>query len=85
MYIIKTSPVYTEQNAEVLQNCKIQNGAILLDTENGKFKYENSKWFAKSSLKDEWIYLGIGANPCYQVENPVIKNQIVFDKLFEKN
>ena len=81
MYSIKTNPS-VETNGIVLQNCKIENNVLLLETDNDNFKYENNKWYVKSHLNGEWVYLGIGANPSYTVQ--YASSSSLFGNVFEK-
>lgn len=77
MYSIKTNP-NVETDGVIFQNCKIENNVLLLETDSDNFKYENNKWYVKSHLKDEWVYLGLGANPSYTVQyaspSPIFSN-----------
>ena len=39
------------------QNCKIENNVLLLETDSDNFKYTNGKWYVKSHLNGEWVYI----------------------------
>ena len=82
MYTIKSNP-NVETNGVIFQNCKIENNILLLETDSDNFKYTNGKWYVKSHLNNEWVYLGIGANPSYMVEQS--SNNELFEKVFEQN
>lgn len=77
MYVTKTHPEITTQNATIALNCEIKNGILLIENH----KYENGKWFVLGE-DGHWYYLGIGANPSLTLE--AVENEVLALKCFEK-
>ena len=77
MFVTKTHPKITTQNATIALNCEIKNGILLVENH----KYENGKWFVLGE-DGYWYYLGIGANPSIELNQ--VDNEELALQVFEK-
>lgn len=75
MYSLKENVDLTI-NGQITDKVKIENGKLIINENQDTIELRINGWFING------VYQGVDAIYPYQIENPVIINQTLFDAIF---